>query len=151
MHTIRLRGPWSVEPLEQFILRSDGGYERSSGGLQPAAKMTMPADWGAVLGATFLGLVRYQRNFQKPTGLESGERVWLVVEGPRSRGTVDLNRKRLGDAGGRFDITELLEDHNRLEIVVEHPVVDERGVARDDDDTALTGGLIGEVRLEIEE
>jgi hypothetical protein len=98
-----------------------------------------------------LGLVRYLRIFQKPTGLESGERVWLVVERPRSRGTVELNRKRLGDAGGRFDITELLEDHNRLEILVEHPVVDARGVARDDDDTALIGGLIGEVRLEIEE
>lgn len=151
MHNIRLRGPWSVEPLERYVLRADGGYQRSTTELPAAAKMTMPADWGAVLGASFLGLVRYLRNFQKPTGLESGERVWLVVEGPRSRGSVELNRKRLGDAGGRFDITELLEDHNRLEVVVEHPVVDVRGMARDDDGTRLTGGLIGEVRLEIEE
>jgi hypothetical protein len=151
MHIIRLRGPWSVEPLERYVLGASGGYERSTAELPAAAKMTMPADWGAVLGATFLGLVRYLRNFQKPTGLESGERVWLVVEGPRSRGTLELNSKRLGDADGRFDITELLGDHNRLEIVVEHPAVDARGVARDDDDTALTGGLIGEVRLEIEE
>ena len=50
--------------------------------------MTMPADWCGSLGADFLGRVRYRRNFQKPTGLESGERVWLVVEPPRSRGTV---------------------------------------------------------------
>jgi hypothetical protein len=151
MHTIRLRGPWSVEPLERYVLRADGGYERSTAELPAAAKMTMPADWGAVLGASFLGLVRYQRNFQKPTGLESGERVWLVVEGPRSRGSVELNRRRLGEAGGRFDITELMEDHNRLEVVVEHPALDSRGVGGDDGDNALPGGLIGEVRLEIEE
>jgi hypothetical protein len=98
-----------------------------------------------------LGLVRYQRIFQKPTGLDSGERVWLVVEAPRSRGSVELNYQRLGEAAGRFDIIEYLDDHNRLEIVVEHPALDARGVARDDGDTRSPGGLIGEVRLEIEE
>jgi hypothetical protein len=147
LHTIRLRGPWSVEPVERYVLDAGGRYERSTAGLPAAVKMTMPADWGAVLGATFLGLVRYQRLFQKPTGLDSGERVWLVVEAPRSRGTVELNRKRLGEAGGRFDITECLEDHNRLEIIVEHPAFD----ARDGGDTRSPGGLIGEVRLEIED
>ena len=151
MHTIRLRGPWQVEPVERYVLRADGGYERSTADLPAAAKMTMPADWAAVLGASFLGLVRYQRIFQKPTGLESGERVWLVVEAPQSRGTVELNHMRLGDAGGRFDITEHLADHNRLTILVEHPAVDEGGVADDDNATRMVGGLVDEVRLEIEE
>src|SRR5687768_17037492 len=132
MHTIRLRGPWLVEPVERYVLRAGGGYERSTTNLQAAAKMTMPADWAAVLGASFFGLVRYQRTFQKPTGLESGERVWLVVEAPRSRGSVELNGMQLGEAGGRFDITEYLEDHNRLEILVEHPAIDAGGTARDD-------------------
>jgi hypothetical protein len=111
----------------------------------------MPADWSGLLGADFLGRVSYRRTFQKPTGLESGERVWLVVEEPRSRGNVELNDRQLGEAGGRFDITELLEDHNRLEIVVEHSAIDAQGVARDDGDTGSAGGLVGEVRLEIEE
>jgi hypothetical protein len=151
MHTIRLRGPWSVEPVERYVLRADGEYERSTAGLPAATKMMMPANWGAILGATFLGLVRYQRAFQKPTGLNSGEHVWLVVDQPRSRGSVELNHQRLGEAGGRFDITEYLDDHNQLEIVVEHPALDARGVARDDGDTGSLGGLVGEVRLEIEE
>ena len=151
MHTIRLRGPWLLEPVERYVPRAGGGYERSTANLPVAAKMTMPADWRPVLGASFLGLVRYQRTFQKPTGLESGKRVWLVVEEPRARGRVDLNRKHLGEAGGRYDITEFLEEHNQLEIAVEHPAVDVGGAARDDGDTSLSGGLIGEVRLEIEE
>src|SRR6185312_14485114 len=104
--------PWLIEPVERYVLRAGGGYERATDELPAPAKMTMPADWGAVFGATFLGRVRYQRTFQKPTGLDAGERVWLVVEGPRSRGSVELNRKRLGEAGGRFDITAYLEDHN---------------------------------------
>jgi hypothetical protein len=100
--------------------------------------------------------VRYHRVFQSPTGLESGERVWLVVEPPRSRGAVKLNGTPLGDIafGGRafrFDITARLEDHNRLEIVVEHPALDGDSVANDDSDINRPGGLVGEVRLEIEE
>jgi hypothetical protein len=44
-----------------------------------------------------------------------------------------------------------LEDHNRLEIVVDHPALDAAGAANDDGGTRLPGGLVGEVRLEIEE
>lgn len=116
----------------------------------------MPADWSQILGGDFLGRVVYRRTFQKPTGLESGERVFLVVEPTRSWGVVELNRKRLGEVfsgpgGGRFEITEVLEDHNRLEIVVEHPALDGAGSGNDDGQTSLPGGLVGEVRLEIEE
>jgi hypothetical protein len=104
----------------------------------------MPADWSAMLGADFLGRVRYTRLFHKPTGLELAERVFLVVEAPRSRGVVELNRKRVGevewDRGPlRVDVTELLGGDERLEIVVEH------------DEPGSTGGLVGEVRLEIED
>jgi hypothetical protein len=155
MHTIRLRGPWQVEAVARFVLQADGTYAISYDGLPAAARATMPADWSALLGADFLGRVRYRRTFQKPTGLESGERVWLVIEEPRSFGRTELNRKRLGDArcgrALRVDITEMLEDHNRLEILVEHPALDADSAADDDSDARSTGGLIGEVRLEIEE
>jgi hypothetical protein len=91
-----------------------------------------------------------------PTGLDSGERVFLVVEPPRSRGNVTLSDAPLGQVsvGGppfRVDIADRLEDHNRLVIVVDHPALDERGAATDDGNSTLLGGLVGEVRLEIEE
>jgi hypothetical protein len=89
------------------------------------------------------GMVRCRRTFHKPTGLETGEQVWLVVE-PRSRATVHLNGRLLGDvqpgtAAGRFDVTGLLDDGNALEIDVERGAPGEAGA----------GGLVGEVRLEI--
>jgi len=156
MHTIRLRGPWNVEPVARFVLQANGAYRAEHENLPPAAKMTVPADWSAAFGADFLGRVRYHRVFQSPTGLENGERVFLVVEGGRSRALVELNRKRLDDGltygqVGRYEITAMLEDHNRLEIVVEHAALDLGRAANDDGDTLLPGGLVGEVRLEIEE
>jgi hypothetical protein len=155
MHIIRLRGPWQLEPLERFVPCGEGRYERATVSLPLSARLTMPADWSTVFGGDFLGRVRYHRVFQSPTGLESGERVFLVVEPPRSRGVVSLSRERLGEVvwggpAGRFHITDLLEDHNRLEVVVEHPALDESLRRGDDDVTHFAGGLVGEVRLEIE-
>jgi len=89
-----------------------------------SARTTMPADWSEPFGTGFLGRVRYIRTFQKPTGLERGDKVWLVVEPPRSLGVVrlsghELGTVRHGEANGRFDITAVLTDRNALEIVVE--------------------------------
>jgi hypothetical protein len=156
MHVIRLRGPWQVEPVERFVAQSDGMYRATSVDLPKAARARMPADWSEQLGDEFSGRVRYVRTFQKPTGLEVGQRVWLVIEPPISWGAVELNHKRLGVVGrrggpGRFDVTGCLEPHNRLEIVVEHPALDEHGAANDDSNSQLAGGLVGEVRLEIED
>ncbi len=155
MHTIRLRGPWELEPIERFVRQADDTYRPASDALPASGRAQMPADWAAVLGDDFLGRVCYRRTFQKPTGLEHGERVWLVVEPPRTHGVVELNRKRLGevrsrDRTWRFDITDLLEEHNRLEIVVSHPALD-AAEAADDHSSTLPGGLVGEVRLEIAE
>src|ERR1043165_4292287 len=126
MHTIRLRGPWELEPVARFVLQTDGSYKPVYDGLPPSGRATMPADWSATLGADFLGRVQYRRIFQKPTGLESGERVWLVVEPARSSACVLWKKNLLGfvypgGPAGRFDITDRLEDHNHLEIVVDHP------------------------------
>jgi hypothetical protein len=156
MHTIRLRGPWQLEPLEGYIHRVGGHYASSTEDLPAPARATMPADWSEWCGRDFLGRVRYRRTFQKPTGLDNGERVWLVIEPPRSHGTVllgdeSLGELRWGEPAARYDITERLEDHNRLEIIVAHPALDAAGMADDDSGTTTAGGLVGEVRLEIEE
>jgi hypothetical protein len=154
MHTIRLRGPWEFEALKRFVPQQDGTYRPDDRALPAPARATMPADWSEPFGRDFLGRVRYRRIFQKPTGLDSGERVFLVVEPPLSQGVVGLNHTPLGDvkdSTGRFDITQLLDDHNHLEIVVSHPALDAAGMADDDSSIQLAGGLVGEVRLEIEE
>jgi hypothetical protein len=155
MHIIRLRGPWQLEPIWRLVLHADGTYRPERENLPAAARMTMPADWSAVFGADFLGRVQYRRVFHRPTGLEGGARVYLVVEWPRSSALVELNRKRLGHVSSgaavvRFDITELMVDDNSLEIVVDHPALDADCKAVDDAAHG-PGGLVGEVRLEIEE
>ena len=151
MHTIRLRGPWNFEAIARFVPQADGTYLPVVHDLPPSARATMPADWSASFGADFVGRVRYHRVFQTPTGLDSGERVFLVVEPPRTRGTVKLADRTLGiihHGGplGRYDITDQLEDHNRLEVIVEHPQFDQPEAH-----VQAPGGLVGEVRLEIEE
>ena len=154
MHIIRLRGPWQLEPLARYVARADGSYDRTTADLPAAFQATMPADWSATLGPDFVGVVRYARNFQRPTGLEPGDKVWLVVEPPRSTATVrladqDLGTVSHGEPAARFDITQLMADHNDLEIVVRHSKFDEdHPTGRDPLDAP--GGLVGEVRLEIE-
>jgi hypothetical protein len=155
MHTIRLRGPWTLEPLERYVARSFGGFASQTDGLPPRDRWQMPADWCAGMGPDFLGVVQYQRNFNRPTNL-TGERVWLVVEPPRSCGLVRVNGNELGYVRfgaplGRFDITQLLADHNTVEIDVQHPELDDNWNVPDDGSIYVPGGLVGEVRLEIEE
>jgi hypothetical protein len=165
MHTIRLRGPWQLEPVWRYVLQADGTYRTDREDLPEATRVTMPADWSAVYGADFLGRVRYHRVFQKPTGLDSGERVWLVVEPAQSEACVTLKGRLVGfvypgEPTGRFDITDRLEDHNQLDIVVDHPAVElitdhpvPRALQSKVGDPRLLspGGLVGEVRLEIED
>ena len=155
-HTIRLRGPWELEPLERYLKRDGGGYESSTARLPTGERVTMPADWCATLGRDFLGVVRFSRNFNLPTNLGPNERVWLVVEPPRSCGRVRVNDQacgcvRFGAAAGRFDITPFLKDFNRVEVDVEHPNLGDDRCALDDGSALVPGGLVGEVRLEIED
>lgn len=155
MHIIRLRGPWQLEPLARFVKRSYGGYSSPTSGLPPRDRQAMPADWCETLGPDFLGIVSYRRTFQRPTNLDSHEIVWLVVEPPRSCGMVRLNGQVLGHVrfeapAGRYDITPLLADRNALEIEVEHPELDDAGNPPDDGSIYVPGGLVGEVRLEID-
>jgi hypothetical protein len=85
------------------------------------------------------GATRVGRNFNRPTNL-GAERVWLVVVLQQSSARVRVNDVELGDVDavspGRFDITPLLADHNRVEIDVKPP---------------RASDVPGDVRLEIEE
>jgi hypothetical protein len=156
MHTIRLRGPWQVEPVARFVLQDDGSYLPVKDDLPSAGRVTMPADWSSVMGSDFIGRVLHVRTFNKPTGLDSGERVFLIVEPPRSEACIVMKGQligfvRPGAESERFDITDRLDSHNRLEVYVDHPALDEMRSIVGDPAKSPPGGLIGEVRLEIEE
>jgi len=94
MHTIRLRGPWEIEPREDAV-----------------------------------GTFRCTRHFNKPTGLEGGERVWLAIERSSGPASVSLNgapigepsRQPIGQSASRCDVTGLLQPHNKLVIEVACP------------------------------
>jgi hypothetical protein len=155
LHTIRLRGPWELEPVARFVQLDDGRYERIDGPLI-TVRAKLPADWANALGRDFLGSVCYRRTFQRPTGLKQGQRVWLIVEPPRSCCVVTLNDYSLGAVlgvgdPGKFEIRELLRDHNWMDILVHHPSLDAAGFAKNDINSQMPGGLVGEVRLEIDE
>lgn len=68
---------------------------------------------------------RWQRRFNRPTGIGPTQRVWILVQGVEAIGTAALNGKAIGTLSGHtdtptvFDVTDLLEPHNRLELELE--------------------------------
>jgi len=146
IHTIRLHGPWVAKVLAVFGEQAKVGQER---------RVKIPDHWGDWLGVDFRGQVEYRRSFNRPTGLEPNQLVWLVVEQVDFHAEIFLNDQRLGhltfgelpqgqpfriEIGGLLELSNIL----RLEIQVapESNRVDRVGLA---------GGLIGSVRIEIEQ
>lgn len=150
-HVIRLRGPWRYEALDRDVDCQSLAPPGATG------QIRLPADWGDILGAGFLGRVRFGRAFNQPSGLSPAERVWLVVAGADATATVELNGRHIGNVPGyalglRRDVTELLRPHNQLVVDVSrhrsdsarHPTVATRPGREH-----LPGGLVGGVWLEI--
>ena len=140
-HTIRLRGPWSYQVVEQFAGRAD---------VPRGGRTTVPVDWGGYLDSDFRGRVHYRRSFNPPSTLDPHERLWLIVEGVDPCGRVSLNGSPLGTVDGyalpaSFDVTRLVAARNEVVLEVESPVQPGLRPGRQ----ALPGGPIGEVRLEV--
>ena len=156
IHKIRLRGPWSCEPLAWTQLLADGSLQVVTRPLPPPGTLTLPADWSAIAGADFRGRVKFTRRFGRPTGLDAHTCVMLVVDAGDQRVTIELNGESLGEMDAdhspwRQDVTARLQSANELVIVVELPETtqDSPPLARPGRSPADPGGLIGEVRLEI--
>src|SRR5262245_16569533 len=96
-HRIRLRGPWSYQPLCRLIPLESGCFRETRENLPPAGTLHLPADWGGVLGAAFQGTVRFTRPFAKPTGLDSASRVWLVIDDVDWQASTVLNDRLCGE------------------------------------------------------
>jgi hypothetical protein len=152
-HIIRLRGPWELEPLARYVAGGDPLCEETRD-LPAGGRVSVPGDWGELLGTDFIGRVRYTRRFNCPTNLGHGQRVWLALDGADPRADVVLNGRPIGQVDGyqattRFDITAAIQPHNGLTVEVCMP-----GAVFHDDAcrpgrAGQPGGLIGEVRLEI--
>ena len=158
MHTIRLRGPWQLEPVFRYVPRADGGYERHGDDLPAAAQ----ADDAGRLGrgvrrqifsaaSATCGLSIAARPAVRTSGCGSSsnrsDREACVVMAEETLGDVSLRADRRSDSTSRID----LRPHNRLEIFVDHPALDEERASVGDPALLPPGGLVGEVRLEIEE
>lgn len=107
-HRINLRGPWEFEWIEPPL--SEGS------GIPTTGRIKMPADWRDTFGER-AGLVRLSRRFHQPTGLELGDRVWLVFTGIGGEAVVAVDGVTLepnSEAGElRFDITAALRPTNQ--------------------------------------
>lgn len=141
VHTIRLLGPWRLEPLARY-----GAAGAVPDGLPEPATIRLPGDWGAAFGDDFRGRVRFCRRFNRPTGLASGDRVWLFLAGVHPRGEVRLNGQLLGEADAsqpaRFLVSVILQVHNELTIDIDVPHSEEA--------PRSPGGILTLVALEIE-
>jgi len=137
------------------VVRSvDGPYQSDRENLPPGGTLTVPGDWGALLGAEYRGLVCYSRSFNWPAQLAEGEAAWLVFEGVDHAASVALNGQPLGNFSGyaapaRFLVTPLLQPHNQLSVDVELPQAVFNDPTLRPGRAGGAGGLVGEVRLEI--
>ncbi|MES2792944.1 MAG: hypothetical protein V4719_25250 [Planctomycetota bacterium] len=116
MHRINLKGPWEFQPLA----RSTGDTNAE---LPGRGTVKFPAAWEDFLG-DFRGRTRFFRPFNRPTNLDAHERVELVLDGVGGTAVIRLNQQAVGTVGdseqsARFDITQMLQLHNVLEIDVE--------------------------------
>jgi beta-galactosidase/beta-glucuronidase len=157
---MRLHGPWEYQPLSRWAKAAGGAWVETTSDLPPPGRMHVPNDWGAALGQDYRGRVRFLRRFNRPTGLERRERVWLVIEGVDACGTVALNGRPIGRVDGyaleaSFDITEHLEARNQLEVVAETPPEPEPAGSSQQQACLRPGrehqpgGLIRQIRLEV--
>jgi hypothetical protein len=164
-HSIRLRGPWEYQPLIRFVPLASGQMQATTDDLPPGGRIHLPADWGEALGRNFQGTVRFTRRFNRPTGLDRGSRVWLVIDDIDWQAAAALNDRLCGEVissgasevsdaqrcPARFDITAELLPQNLLSIAVSSPMLSADGfpLPRPGRE-GMPGGLFGVVRLDIE-
>lgn len=111
-HQIRLRGPWQIT-----VDRANSSGEQREASVDIART---PEALAELLPAGFVGRVRLERVFHRPTGLGQLSRVLLHIES-NVEGEVTVNRQSLGalSAGAnRFDITRILAATNRIQLDV---------------------------------
>lgn len=137
-HTIQLRAPWELRPLMR---------ENESLATGPPLRVEVPGESPLTPVDEQLGL-RYSRRFNRPTGIDPHERVWLCCDGADPSARVSLGEHELGHILGyalpwEADVTTHLAPHN--ELIIEVLPADALRPGREH----RPGGLIRDVRLEV--
>ncbi|QDV66540.1 hypothetical protein Poly24_02270 [Rosistilla carotiformis] len=126
-HTIRLRGPWKLTPLEAPNAQPLPGQIGQS--------------WDRFIEG-YAGPVLYVRHFNRPTGLSTEDRVELAITDCVGTAHVSLNETPLANFAAeqtpfRIDITAHLQLSNQLAIEIIPPAL------------PCPAGITGDVQLEI--
>lgn len=79
-HTIRLNGPW----------------EMIAGLSDEPQRVKLPHDWPEIVSASQAGPVMLQRWFHRPTGIDDGSRVELILVDLPFSGSASVNDTSLG-------------------------------------------------------
>lgn len=155
-HRIRLRGPWTAEPLSHTRLWGDGRHEMVDATVPAAVSMTPPCRWTTAGLADFSGQVRFRRRFQWVHELAPFEQLWLCFLGVDYFAEVTLNGHQLGRHEGAFlpfgfNITPMVRPSNELTVVVDCPALAEPSAAKHlwRSNLSAGGGLWGTVMLEV--
>jgi hypothetical protein len=123
-HQIRLRGPWHWQAAPSKGTKSSTraeGDDRVPESAEPGNPFTFTAPDGLrpILAVESITHLRVTRTFHRPTGLDSGSRVDLVIEPVSAPCTVHLNGVALGSiesGAGRFSIAQHLQPANQLQL-----------------------------------
>ncbi len=146
IHRMHLKGPWDYEWVEGPTGSASSDEDEDMTMDSPLLtnfRVRMPSSVQEAFG-NMSGRVIFRRRFQKPTNLDSNERVHIAFDGIGGRAEVSVNGKTLGSLSNNsetvsFDMTEALEQSNEL-------AVDLTIVWNDD---VEPGGLFQPVAVEI--
>lgn len=142
-HIIRIRGPW-----QRTVLVASAGLEE----LPETATVKMPSSWVDDLGPAFEGTIRYQRHFNKPTGIDDSTPIQIAFDKLVGTAVIQLNGKPLGrlawpETAHAYDVRGKLEPRNLID--VELTTLTEQELANTSQEPPPQRGLVGEVRLKI--
>lgn len=145
IHRMHLKGPWKYEWIEgpHGAGDSDDSTPEEESPLLADSRVRMPSTWQSAFG-NVSGRMRFRRRFQRPTNLDSNERVHIAFDGLGGRADISINGQEIGSLEDTtdthsFDITSLLKLSNELTVELSFSP----------DDTQARGGLREPVALEI--
>lgn len=123
IHRMHLKGPWDYEWVEGPTGSASSAEDEDMTMDSPLLtnfRVRMPSSIQEAFG-NMSGRVVFRRRFQKPTNLDSNERVHIAFDGIGGRADISVNGTTLGSLSNNsetvsFDMTEVLEHSNELAV-----------------------------------
>lgn len=123
IHRMHLKGPWDYEWVEGPTGSASSAEDEDltmDSPLLTNFRVRMPSSIQEAFGS-MSGRVIFRRRFQKPTNLDSNERVHIAFDGIGGRADISVNGTTLGSLSNNsetvsFDMTEVLEHSNELAV-----------------------------------